>query len=90
MLTTLQALDLSNSPQFAETLAQGAPKLLKRFAGRDSSAIVDWLYESALSRPATGDERTISIELLGSPPTPQGMEDLLWVVVMLPEFQIIR
>ena len=29
-------------------------------------------------------------DLLDSPPTPQGVEDLLWAVIMLPEFQIIR
>ena len=32
----------------------------------------------------------MATELLGSPPTQQGVEDLLWVVMMLPEFQIIR
>jgi hypothetical protein len=30
------------------------------------------------------------MELLHSPPTQQGVEDLLWAVLMLPEFQIIR
>jgi hypothetical protein len=29
-------------------------------------------------------------EVLGSPPTAEGLADLLWVVVMLPEFQLIR
>jgi hypothetical protein len=43
-----------------------------------------------LSRPPTSDERATTIELLHSPPTQQGVEDLLWAVLMLPEFQIIR
>jgi hypothetical protein len=90
MLTTLQALDLSNSPLLAEMLQHGAAQILTRFPDKDSASLVDWLYESALSRPPTDDERTIATEILGGQPTPQGIEDLLWVVTMLPEFQIIR
>jgi hypothetical protein len=89
-LTTLQALDLANSPLLAETLNRGAANVVKRFEGQDSTAIVNWLYQYALSRPATSDERATAIELLHSPPTQQGVEDLLWAVMMLPEFQIIR
>ena len=83
-LTTLQALDLANSPLLAETLSLGASH------GRDSAAIIEWLYKFALSRPPTSDERATAMELLHSPPTRQGVEDLLWAVLMLPEFQIIR
>jgi hypothetical protein len=89
-LTTLQALDLSNSPLLAETLSRGAANIVERFADADPPTIVDWLYESALSRPPTSDERAIALEVLGSPPSPQGIEDLVWLVIMLPEFQIIR
>jgi hypothetical protein len=89
-LTTLQALDLANSPLLAETLNHGAANVVKRFAGQDSTAIIDWLYEFALSRPPTSDERATAVELLHSPPTQEGVEDLLWAVMMLPEFQIIR
>jgi hypothetical protein len=92
-LTTLQALDLANSPLFAETLNRGAANIVKRFAGdagKDPAAIIDWLYEFALSRQPTADERATAIELLHSPPTQEGVEDLLWAIMMLPEFQIIR
>jgi hypothetical protein len=92
-LTTLEALDLANSPLLAGTLNRGAANIVKRFAGRaskDPAAVVDWLYEFALSRPPTSDERATAIELLHSPPTQEGVEDLLWAIMMLPEFQIIR
>jgi hypothetical protein len=89
-LTTLQALDLSNSPLLAETLHRGAANLAKQFKGRDSDAIIDWLYKYALSRSPTVDEQATALELLHSPPTEPGIEDLLWAVMMLPEFQIIR
>ena len=49
-LTTLQALDLSNSPLLAETLSRGAPKIAEQFAGQEPAALVDWLYESSLSQ----------------------------------------
>jgi hypothetical protein len=90
LLTTLQALDLSNSPLLAETLSRGAANIAKRFTGTEPAAIVDWLYESALSRKATPDEQQTALEVLGSPPRLQGIEDLLWIVIMLPEFQIVR
>ncbi|MEX0613672.1 MAG: PSD1 and planctomycete cytochrome C domain-containing protein [Pirellulales bacterium] len=90
VLTTLQALDLSNNPNLADTLLRGASEVMKRSPSGDATAIVDWVYESALSRLPTADERLIALELLGSSPTPERVEDLLWVVIMLPEFQIIR
>jgi hypothetical protein len=90
MLTTLQALDLSNSPLLAETLSRGATNIASRFENGDPSAVVDWLYESALSRAPNSDERTVALEVLGSPQSPQGIEDLVWLVIMLPEFQIVR
>ena len=90
MLTTLQALDLANSPLLAETLSRGAQNIADRFKDEPPAAIVDWLYETALSRPPTSDERAIAIEVLGSPPSPQGIEDVVWLVIMLPEFQIVR
>ena len=43
-----------------------------------------------LPRFTTADEQATALELLHSPPTEQGIEDLLWAVMMLPEFQIIR
>jgi hypothetical protein len=89
-LTTLQALDLSNSPLLAEILTRGAESILKRFDGQDAAAIVEWLYEAALSRPPTSDERSIAIDVLGTTPNAQNVEDLLWMIVMLPEFQVIR
>jgi hypothetical protein len=90
LLTTLQALDLSNSPLLAETLSRGAAKILDQYAAQEPAAIAEWLYESALSREPTADEKEIAMEVLGSPPTCEGIDDLVWLVIMLPEFQIIR
>jgi hypothetical protein len=89
VLTTLEALDLSNGQVLAETLERGSANLLKRHRG-SGDALVDWLYRFALARPPTPGERDTALELLGDPATQQGVEDLLWVVFMLPEFQLIR
>jgi hypothetical protein len=90
MLTTLQALDLSNSALLAKTIERGTPKVLNQFSEQVGAALVTWLYKSALSRPPTDAELQVASDVLGSPPTEQGVEDLLWIVTMLPEFQIVR
>ena len=89
MLTTLEAIDLANGQLLADTIARGASNLQPLHAA-DADDFIDWLYVSALSRAATEGERTIAREIVGQPPSAQGMEDLLWVVVMLPEFQLLR
>jgi hypothetical protein len=89
-LTTLQALDLSNSPLLTETLTRGAENILKRFEGQEPAEIIEWLYEAALSRRPASEERALAIEVLGTEPNAQGIEDLLWMIIMLPEFQIVR
>jgi hypothetical protein len=90
MLTTLQALDLSNSQLLATTLGKGAAKILKQFDAQNDDKLTAWIYEAALARKPTDSERDIAREILGASPTAQGVEDLLWVVMMLPEYQIIR
>jgi hypothetical protein len=74
----------------AETLGRGAPKIVEQFAGQEPAALIEWLYQSALSREPTDEERKIALELLGSTPTEEGVQDLVWLVAMLPEFQLIR
>jgi hypothetical protein len=87
-LTTLQALELSNGPGLAERLDRGARRMIE--AERDGDALVDRVYRRALSRPATPAERGTARRLLGEPPTAEGLADLLWAVLMLPEFQRVR
>lgn len=90
LLTTLQALDLSNSPTLVGTLDQGATNLKQRFEGKSAAEAVDELYLAALSRHPTEREQQIAGQILEDPSNKQGIEDLLWSVIMLPEFQIVR
>jgi hypothetical protein len=56
-------------------------------------AAVESVYLRSLGRAPTEDERAVAIELLrpenGVIPT-DGLADLLWSMVLLPEFQVIR
>lgn len=86
--TTLQALELTNGGTLANLLKQGASRLLTdQSAG--SSTLVDALYFKALGRRPTAAERQVAEQLVGSPAKPEGVEDLLWALAMLPEFQLI-
>jgi hypothetical protein len=86
--TTLQALELTNGDTLSKLLRRGAENLVKRYPrGR---ALVDHVFEQALGRTPTRAERAASLELVGDQPKAEGVEDLLWSVAMLPEFQFIR
>jgi hypothetical protein len=85
LATTLQALELTNGSTLDAILRQGAGNLLTQ--GGDLTARV---YRDALGRPPTDAERRAAAELTGAPPTAEGLADLLWVVFMLPEFQLIH
>jgi hypothetical protein len=88
-LTTLEAIDLSNGQTLADNLQQGAKAILgQRWAS--TGEFVRWLYRSTLSRDPTPDEAAVLTEALGTQLTEQGVQDALWSVVMLPEFQMIR
>lgn len=87
-LTTLEAIELANGQSLADDLSRGARRLLDQKS--TPAALVDGLYELAFSRSPTVQEREVALELLGAEPSQQSVEDLLWAVLMQPEFQLIR
>jgi hypothetical protein len=90
VLTTLQALDLSNGPILSETLTRGAAQMLARAPQATPDERTLALFIQALCRPPTAGERAAARELLGAPVTAEDLADLLWAVCMLPEFQLIH
>lgn len=88
-LTTLQALDLSNGERLTSTLSRGAANILKANPMATPSELAEWIFTRALSRKPNAAELTAANELLGDKPTADGVADLLWAVVMLPEFQLV-
>lgn len=88
-ITTLEAIDLANESTLADWFADGARRLNAK-CQRDTDRIIDTLFQSALCRSATADERTIVANMLGSDPSDSDVQDVMWAVCMLPEFMLIR
>lgn len=88
ILTTLEAIDLANGGQLAGLLQQGAARLAGETPGTE--ALIGQLFQRALSRPPTPEEKTSLIAAMGPDATPTAVEDALWLVLMLPEFQYVR
>ena len=89
-LTTLEAIDLSNGQMLADTLQRGSQKLLGRKLGfaRRVCPAGSISLPSAASRRLT--KQAALSEALGEQLTEQGIQDALWTVIMLPEFQLVR
>lgn len=83
-LTTLQAIDLANGDIMAGYLRSGAEQLKNR------EDLPTWIYEFAFSRSPTAGETRVLREVLEEPSDAVGVEDLLWLIFMQPEFQMIR
>ncbi len=87
-LTTLQAIDLSNGDILAGYLSLGAKHTASQ--GKSADQLIHWLYRFALSREPNAEELTILSEVAGDGRDLVAVEDLLWSVFMLPEFQFVR
>lgn len=87
-LTTLEAIDLANGNVLAGYLKAGAAKLVTQFPNADD--LIKGVFTQALSRPPTDAERAVLNDVLGAKPTAQNVEDLLWSLLLLPEFQFVR
>ena len=89
MLTTLEAIDLSNGETLADSLNRGAKKLLAR-SWDSPQHFAKWLWRFAISRDPTPSELEALTVALGDKLTEPGIEDVLWATIMLPEFQLVR
>jgi hypothetical protein len=85
--TTLQALELANGHTLSQLLERGAERLLADNPSPEQ--LIPKLYQTALGRAPSTAEVGVARELAGEPVTKEGLEDLLWAVSMLPEFQFI-
>jgi hypothetical protein len=84
--TTLQALELTNGKTLADVIKRGAVNIA---TANNSRALIDTIYEQAVSRPPTSQELELAEDVVGKKPKAAGVEDFLWAMVMLPEFQLI-
>jgi hypothetical protein len=89
LATMLQALELTNGTTLDEILKQGSRRWMgEKSAGRQT--IATRAYRVALGREPTPAESSLAAETIGTPPSADGIEDFLWILVMLPEFQLIK
>jgi hypothetical protein len=84
----LEAIDLANGDALAGLLKRGAERLDREAAA--SETLVDSVFMQALGRRPTPQEKTVLVEQMGARPSRQSIEDLLWMVLLLPEFQFVR
>jgi hypothetical protein len=83
----LQALELTNGKTLATALDKGAANLIQQ--SDSGSKLIRTIYQEAMGRNPTRDELKLAEGVVGSQPTQEGVEDFLWAVTMLPEFQLI-
>ena len=86
MATTIQALELTNGESLAKLLKRGSEKLVANHP--DGRALAQRVFQQGLSRPPTRQELALTLELVGAKPQSDGVEDLLWSLALLPEFQL--
>ena len=95
--TVLQALEATNGSTLTRIIASGADALLASPPGSetDPTKVVNALFRRAYARSATAEEIKLLTPTIGKPSDPRttrkaGLEDLLWIIVNSPEFQVIR
>ena len=86
--TLLQALVLTNGEFFNDQIALGAKNWLERSEGNPEK-LADNLYQQLFSRTPSRKEARIVRNQLGEDPTKEQVADLIWAMVLLPEFQFI-
>lgn len=87
-VSTLQAIDLANGQVLDSMLAKGARHLFPK--AQQGEQFVTELFEAAISRSPSSAELQLAEDLLSAEPTEQTVQDLLWLIVMLPEFQFVQ
>ncbi|MDF1756204.1 MAG: DUF1549 domain-containing protein [Verrucomicrobiales bacterium] len=88
-LTMLQAMDLSNGESFSKLLNRSAENLINTLSKHPDEVITS-VYEKSLSRAPSDLEREISRDIIGQKMSRESLQDFLWNIVMLPEFQIVQ
>jgi len=83
----IQALELTNGNTFYEALKRGAAAWKDRYP--DSDKLVEALFRNIYGRAPSGDEKKIAVELLGDRAEESGIQDLVWAMMLSPEFQLI-
>ena len=87
--TTLQVLELTNGTTLDRMLKLGAERQLKESPGL-ADGLIEAVYLRTLARKPQPKELETARGLVGSPVSADGVQDLVWTLIMLPEFQLIE
>ena len=87
--TLLQAMELTNGETFNQMVTEGAESWWNKSNGNVETLMED-LFMAALGRKPTDDELGLFSEGQAKNIGPETVRDVLWAVLMLPEFQLIR
>jgi hypothetical protein len=83
----LQALELTNGNKFTETLKSGSKEWIVKYPSTET--LVTELYKRALGRNPAPKELDAALKILGPKPSEEGIQDLVWALALVPEFQLI-
>lgn len=83
----LQALELTNGNKFSNVLQSGAKKWKQQFQSNEE--LINKLYKTSLGRYPEKSELVAANKMLGTTPSEESIQDLMWAIVLLPEFQLI-
>jgi hypothetical protein len=88
-LTTLEAVNLSTSSQLIDHLRTGAKRFLQN-SESDTAVLADEIYLALLTRYPNKSEKRLLLRILGRQPDVDTVTDLLWALVVTPDFFIIH
>ncbi|HLO81876.1 MAG TPA: DUF1549 domain-containing protein [Chitinophagaceae bacterium] len=83
----IQALELTNGNTFNEGIRRAAEKWRREYP--DPAQLITVLYRRTLGRLPSKDEQTIAMSAIGARPTQNDIQDLMWAMMIHPEFQLI-
>ena len=88
-LTTLEAIDLYNGKSLADAISRGGENLSSR-TWEHPDDLIRYIYRFALSRDPLENELATVRDYFSTPATATEVADVLWAIMMTPDFMIVR
>ena len=86
--TLLQSLLLSNNAFLMNAIKEGARAWMQKFSG-DKTKTIRQIFNQSLGRDPNRSEEKLLLKAWQGELTQEKMEDLIWSIMLLPEFQFI-
>ncbi len=83
----LQALELTNGSRFIDALKKGSERWSAKYPRNEE--LIKAIYIKSLLRQPDQDEMKVAMKLFSESSRTEATENLLWAIVLLPEFQLI-